>query len=579
MATVATLTIDLIGQSAKLRSELGKASKSTKSWAQKTRSQVNSVGKLMAGAGVAGAAALTAVYANAAKEADLLAKTADKLGILPERLAGIQYAGELTGVAIGTTNKALQNMVKVVGEAGQGIGLGVRAFDQLNLSVSDLSTMSPDQQFSAIAEAMNKMENQTDKLTIATQLFGTRGAGLINTAALGADGLNAMQIEAEALGITLNRVDLAKIEQANDDFTRAQKVTGAFGKVLASEVAPIVSALSTSFVESAKEAGGFGQVAQIVVSKVTGGIGLMADGLHGVKLIWEGIKTAALTAMSGAINGIAYLDRAIVGLMDSLPFMEATTNDALQGMAAGLSQSTGEAVIAFQAALMQPLPSEKIKAFVVDAQAKMQVAAEEVAAEKPAVIAKLLESKGPTEDDLTGIDVEGFKERNKKKEVGLQSHLQKVATLNLGASKKAQAVSKAAALADATMTGFKAIQAALAAPPGFPFNLPGVAIATAMTASNIAGIKGAASFEGGGFTGYGGRSGGLDGRGGFPAVLHPNETVIDHTKGGSSAPRNAVVNIHAVDSSGFEDLINNNRALLYNLFGEMANDLGRVNPI
>lgn len=37
------------------------------------------------------------------------------------------------------------------------------------------------------------------------------------------------------------------------------------------------------------------------------------------------------------------------------------------------------------------------------------------------------------------------------------------------------------------------------------------------------------SFDGGGFTGYGARSGGVDGKGGFPAILHPNETVIDHT--------------------------------------------------
>ncbi len=39
------------------------------------------------------------------------------------------------------------------------------------------------------------------------------------------------------------------------------------------------------------------------------------------------------------------------------------------------------------------------------------------------------------------------------------------------------------------------------------------------------------SLDGGGFTGYGSRSGGLDGKGGFMAMLHPNETVIDHTKG------------------------------------------------
>lgn len=39
------------------------------------------------------------------------------------------------------------------------------------------------------------------------------------------------------------------------------------------------------------------------------------------------------------------------------------------------------------------------------------------------------------------------------------------------------------------------------------------------------------SFDGGGFTGLGSRSGGIDGKGGFPAILHPNETVLDHTKG------------------------------------------------
>ena len=37
----------------------------------------------------------------------------------------------------------------------------------------------------------------------------------------------------------------------------------------------------------------------------------------------------------------------------------------------------------------------------------------------------------------------------------------------------------------------------------------------------------AASFDGGGFTGMGARAGGLDGKGGFPAILHPNETVIE----------------------------------------------------
>ncbi len=53
------------------------------------------------------------------------------------------------------------------------------------------------------------------------------------------------------------------------------------------------------------------------------------------------------------------------------------------------------------------------------------------------------------------------------------------------------------------------------------------------TTGEGSGIVGAImkSFDGGGYTGYGPRSGGLDGKGGFMAMLHPNETVVDHTKG------------------------------------------------
>lgn len=41
------------------------------------------------------------------------------------------------------------------------------------------------------------------------------------------------------------------------------------------------------------------------------------------------------------------------------------------------------------------------------------------------------------------------------------------------------------------------------------------------------------SFAGGGYTGNGARAGGMDGQGGFLAMLHPQETVIDHAAGQS----------------------------------------------
>lgn len=60
-----------------------------------------------------------------------------------------------------------------------------------------------------------------------------------------------------------------------------------------------------------------------------------------------------------------------------------------------------------------------------------------------------------------------------------------------------------------------------------------------------------ASFDGGGSTGKGSRSGGLDGKGGFMALLHPQESVIDHTKGGGGQSVHVTSDVRvSVDENG-----------------------------
>ena len=61
-----------------------------------------------------------------------------------------------------------------------------------------------------------------------------------------------------------------------------------------------------------------------------------------------------------------------------------------------------------------------------------------------------------------------------------------------------------------------------------------------------------ASFDGGGFTGAGVRAGGMDGKGGKLAMVHPNETVVDHTKGQSTGGNTVVFNISTPDVAGFQ---------------------------
>jgi len=52
----------------------------------------------------------------------------------------------------------------------------------------------------------------------------------------------------------------------------------------------------------------------------------------------------------------------------------------------------------------------------------------------------------------------------------------------------------------------------------------------------------ASSFDGGGYTGSGARTGGLDGRGGFMAMMHPRERVYDESRGQSRGQQGGVVN-------------------------------------
>lgn len=70
------------------------------------------------------------------------------------------------------------------------------------------------------------------------------------------------------------------------------------------------------------------------------------------------------------------------------------------------------------------------------------------------------------------------------------------------------------------------------------------------------------SFDGGGYTGYGPRSGGVDGKGGFPAILHPHETVVDHTKGQSIGAPIHLVQISADSSIVSQSWVDNVNAKL-----------------
>lgn len=108
------------------------------------------------------------------------------------------------------------------------------------------------------------------------------------------------------------------------------------------------------------------------------------------------------------------------------------------------------------------------------------------------------------------------------------------------------------------MAGLNAFASTAAIPVVGPAAAP-KALETAISitqpiAKGIAGLSAAAavaSFEGGGYTGPGARIGGMDGKGGKIALLHPNEKIIDLTK--SSAAQAVTINTTTNLASGNDD--------------------------
>jgi len=143
-----------------------------------------------AAAVAAGAAATAALVRSGLESVDALAKTSDKLGVTTQALASLRFAAEQTGVETNKFDVALQRFTRRLADAASGTGPAVKAFDALGLSAQQLIKLSPDQALAKVADQMNKVENQSQRVSLAFKLFDSEGVDLVNTLKLGSDGLS-----------------------------------------------------------------------------------------------------------------------------------------------------------------------------------------------------------------------------------------------------------------------------------------------------------------------------------------------------------------------------------------------------
>jgi hypothetical protein len=99
----------------------------------------------------------------------------ERTGIASENLVVLQRAFQNNGVAAEDLGTLINKLQKSLEAANDPMSKQAEKIRELGLSVSGLLMLSPDEQFAAIAEAIGRIKDPTDKTAIAMELLGKSG--------------------------------------------------------------------------------------------------------------------------------------------------------------------------------------------------------------------------------------------------------------------------------------------------------------------------------------------------------------------------------------------------------------------
>ena len=523
--------------------------------------------------GAVGVGGIGLLVASSMRATDSLGKTARKIGATTRALAQMRYAADLTGVATATMDMALQRFTRRVAEAANGTGEAKDALRELNLNARKLVQLPLDQQMFQLADAFSEVETDADKVRLAMKLFDSEGVALVNTLGIGKQALMEMAAEADSLGVALSGDAVQGVENANDAFTRLGTLFKGLRDQTVAALAPALNQLATTLKDKVLTA----------IQETDGGVEVFAGNLA-IKVLTavQSVLSALQTLTNGVIGTINTMNQTVAKftgifkdndeknaaqLVNRLETINELLDDRNKKAANPRAQAAHDRNIAnLDAEKQQVLQliaarkqsgdisiipetefADEINAFIqtlIDKQEALNQKKREgqagggedgngdpVAAEQEKLTS--IQELNAYHNDLldqgkkarVAFDKKGTKEQTQIVLGGLQDQLAGSGKI----SKKLGRLQKTAAIAKATIATYEAATKAFAAGGGFPLGIPMAALSIAQGMAQVAAIK-AQSFDGGGFTGVGTRTGGIDGKGGFPAILHPNETVVDHTK-------------------------------------------------
>lgn len=198
---------------------------------------------------------ITGLVGSVNSSLDTLNDFSARSGIGVEALQGYGLAAKLAGVDTEQFGVAVQRLAVNIGKAAPGDALD-KSLRQINLSVVELRALSPEQQFSAIGQAISQLPTAADRAAAAVEVFGKQGAALAPLFREGADSIDELRARAERLGIIVNETQIENVAAMNDGFDLVSKtVEGIIGQV-EGNLAPVVTAVTNEFLRFVEEFSG-----------------------------------------------------------------------------------------------------------------------------------------------------------------------------------------------------------------------------------------------------------------------------------------------------------------------------------
>lgn len=336
---VSKLTLD----TSEFHTRMQGARKSARSYGKDIVKIGKQLGTMGAAAAAAAGAGLAVLVKQQMASIDESAKFARSIGIATEKLAGLEYTATLNGVSQEQLQTSLLRMTRTIGEAATEGGSYAEVLERLGVNVQELAAKSPDEQLAILADAFAQVENRTVAAATAQEIFGRQGAAMLNVLDLGAQGLAAMQAEAERLGLTFNEIDARQVEAANDAIARVSFVASGAGRALSIELAPYIQAVADYLKDAAIAGEGMGTKVVDAVEWTVKAIASVADYVELVKAGFYGARAVITTSILGWVGAIDQAGGALTQLLNLLPGVEAEWTESFDIMAGELKSAIKEA--------------------------------------------------------------------------------------------------------------------------------------------------------------------------------------------------------------------------------------------